>query len=162
MEPDQKAARGLKRKHTEDDSQGSSSTSNIKILAPVLLLLRDSAPPDGNDEDEGPGVGAGDYTGAKSITAHKSNGSVFSMVCLRVCTLLLQYAPDAVRPYKKEIIKFAWTRMKHTDVSIRAWAYLCCALYSNHRSYPSCNSPNICSTPQVSPARDSPFGKASA
>ena len=129
VEPDQKAARGLKRKHTEDDSQGSSSTSNIKILAPVLLLLRDSAPPDGNDEDEGPGAGAGDYTGAKSITAHKSNGSVFSMVCLRVCTLLLQYAPDAVRPYKKEIIKFAWTRMKHTDVSIRAWAYLCCARF---------------------------------
>ncbi len=133
LEAEQKAARGLKRKNADDEahsnSGANSTVSNIKLLAPVLLLLRDGTQPDDNDLDEGTDDNDAGNGGAKSITAHNSNGSAFSMVCLRTCTLLLQYAPDAVRPYKKEIIKFAWTRMKHADVSIKAWAYLCCARF---------------------------------
>ena len=134
---EQKSGRGLKRKYTEDEEQGSnssssSSSSNIKMIAPVLLLLRDSSLADDDDVDEGSDAAGGSgssSTNPKSVTAHNSNGSAYSMVCLRIGTLLLQYAPEAVKPFKKEIIKFAWTRMKHADVSIKAWAYLCCARF---------------------------------
>jgi hypothetical protein len=52
------------------------------------------------------------------------HGDRLRVELLRLSTLLLEYAPDALEDHRKEVIKFSWGLLKSDDLNCKNWAYL--------------------------------------